>query len=1708
MRDPASVEPQIPEAFALADSAFEIHLWAQPQTADLVNDYDAASNPFRQLQNISFDVVASDAGIVLRHGLIHNPDADPFSAGGQRFTNVVDSDHPFTIVDQGGQEIVFPRQTAAGIERLSGFSVSLPSVDTGIGPSCATGSGVCVPGLSGPSWLLGTFEIDAVEIGDFEVHLQIGSQAITHVGEQTPETQVILGVEDGIVYDAFANRQDTLVGDSIDALIRVVDRLPGDFTEDGFSNGKDFLEWQRGGSPMPLSTSDLAEWKTNFGLAVATLSSLPGDFNDDGHVDGADFLHWQRGGSPEPLSAADLIDWRENFASSAAFTAVTIAVPEPSTLWLGIAGAIFASAAPRRAQRNCQYLMNVRSVLALVVRWVVFVVRRSARCAYCFQSSESSMKIINSKFASDLVFCAVTTTILFSCNASKAAPVSTQVVVVTGDSAPDGNGSFLNASFVVLNDSGQVSFLGDLQGTIAGPSDDSGVFRNDGATLTQIARAGETPPGGNGAFDFFGAPALNSTGQVAFTGILTGTSGGSSDDRGIYRYDNGTLNQIIREGEASPDGNGTFSSLGNYSLNGAGQLAIAAFLSGSSGGVSQNRGIYFADGGGLTQVIRRGETVPNINGVYSGFDRPVLNESGNFAFESQLSGTSGGTTDNEAIYVSDNGAILEIVREGQIAPDGNGNFGQLSSPTFSDAGQALFAAEMTDAAPFTNTGLYRSDGGGLTQVARRGHAAPGGSGDFGSFDGYAINSNGQVVFSNTLTGSGVVFRPSLFKYDGGSLARIIADGDSAPDGNGVFDSFDDEVVNDAGRIAFTGFLDGTSGGLSDDEGLYLFDDGVGLVQVARTGDALLGSTITDLSFQVGSVTGSEANGFNDLDQLAYHFTLADGREGVAITTVDTTISASWLNATDGNWNDAANWDSDNFPDNAANTYDASIAATGAAYAVTLDSAVTVDRLVLDSADATVSHTSGTFSVVETAELLAGTFQQAGGVLAGGTYLQNGGEVIFTSGSRLDGVTLVGNLNAAEMVGFLRLQNGTTFSGDANISGACDFGGGPCGFGIVSVEHDLTLQEQTITLGSDGIIGVFGATTLTFGPQTTVDLNGSSARIRSDLGSSLSADSVLNGRILNQGTIIASGGQGLRVISPDIFDNQGTVRVTSGTTLTLTSNSTWINSGIYQVDVGSTLSISGVFAHRGAGTIAGAGRVQISNLINEAAVRPGNSPGILTIDGDYTQLSDGSLEIEIAGLTPGSEHDQLDVTGAAMLGGRLDVPLIDSFTPAVGDEVVFLTAASVTGAFENYNFPNELPDGVAQQLAYSATDVRVQFFAPVPIEFVSNDADAEWTTPSDWQENGMDATPDSLNILSVSNNRVSGESQTVNLVAPVSPTQINAAHSLTVGDATDKITLSINDTSLSSTTTTTITANGAIEQSGDSVLSARMLDVQGGGRFAGTGIVIGDVEVGTSGPGEAIIEPGIEAVGELSVVGDLTQGGGGVFAIDIAGDNSGDNHDTVIVTGDVVVDGAIKIDVSDLTDQEFTPGDTYKIVETLASATGDFDQIEVIGRDDIYFDISVGTLELGGGSLAALGAESTEVVQATGYYRGDGDQDGDVDDVDAQVFAAMLVDNSLGSFDCGGECFAAANFLDAFDFFDPDTEDGLRTVDFYDIPRFAEALAGNAGSLSAAYTMIDQALIAASSRVSIPEPKGIVLFMISGFLAMVLLPQREMEGRKS
>lgn len=82
-----------------------------------------------------------------------------------------------------------------------------------------------------------------------------------------------------------------------------------------------------------LQKTDVAN---DFTLQISALASITGDFNLDGNVDGSDLLLWQRGGSPDPLSSSDLAVWQSHFGNSSPPTdsLATTFVPEPSSLLL------------------------------------------------------------------------------------------------------------------------------------------------------------------------------------------------------------------------------------------------------------------------------------------------------------------------------------------------------------------------------------------------------------------------------------------------------------------------------------------------------------------------------------------------------------------------------------------------------------------------------------------------------------------------------------------------------------------------------------------------------------------------------------------------------------------------------------------------------------------------------------------------------------------------------------------------------------------------------------------------------------------------------------------------------------------------------------------------------------------------------------------------------------------------------------------------------------------------------------------------------------------------------------------------------------------------------------------------------------------------------------------------------------------------------
>ena len=208
-------------------------------------------------------------------------------------------------------------------------------------------------------------------------------------------------------------------------------------------------------------------------------------------------------------------------------------------------------------------------------------------------------------------------------------------------------------------------------------------------------------------------------------------------------------------------------------------------------------------------------------------------------------------------------------------------------------------------------------------------------------------------------------------------------------------------------------------------------------------------------------------------------------------------------------------------------------------------------------------------------------------------------------------------------------------------------------------------------------------------------------------------------VINEGTIVKGGTDGQTTISLPFapFNNDGEIRVESGTLLLNITNSggNSTDTGLYRVLENATLRFGGATrTFTTDASIEGTGAVQLGGTIRfSGALRPGASPGILAVNGNLPALqSDGVLDIEIGGAAPGTEFDQLEVSGAATLGGILRVVLTDGFTPQLGDRFPIIAAAGgATGAFDQL----ELPDGLAAFVETSATGAELVIGTPVSTE---------------------------------------------------------------------------------------------------------------------------------------------------------------------------------------------------------------------------------------------------------------------------------------------------------------------------------------------------------------------------------------------------------
>jgi hypothetical protein len=130
--------------------------------------------------------------------------------------------------------------------------------------------------------------------------------------------------------------------------------------------------------------------------------------------------------------------------------------------------------------------------------------------------------------------------------------------------------------------------------------------------------------------------------------------------------------------------------------------------------------------------------------------------------------------------------------------------------------------------------------------------------------------------------------------------------------------------------------------------------------------------------------------------------------------------------------------------------------------------------------------------------------------------------------------------------------------------------------------------------------------------------------------------------------------------------------------------------------------------RGAGTAVGRFALGGGELLNEGTVAPGEPGGIapFVVEGSYRQAAGGALHLDLGA----DAGDQLAVSGAAALDGTLTVDLLDGHRPDAGENVVVLSAASISGRFANAAERLQT-DGGAFTVTYGQTSVVLSGFDP-------------------------------------------------------------------------------------------------------------------------------------------------------------------------------------------------------------------------------------------------------------------------------------------------------------------------------------------------------------------------------------------------------------
>ncbi len=306
------------------------------------------------------------------------------------------------------------------------------------------------------------------------------------------------------------------------------------------------------------------------------------------------------------------------------------------------------------------------------------------------------------------------------------------------------------------------------------------------------------------------------------------------------------------------------------------------------------------------------------------------------------------------------------------------------------------------------------------------------------------------------------------------------------------------------------------------------------------------------------------------------------------------------------------------------------------------------------------------------------------------------------------------LDAVTFNGGTVLQSSNTLSiesSGATVSPDCHFiinGGTLQGDGLFAVTGIFDWRRGN--LGGTGIILVDGM----------MDINGDNAK-------------TLDGKtLMNKATALWRGNGELRFRDnahlindtlgtleiqnnrPFIYSNPGGGIMTNHGSITKTdANGTtrfeidFFNYGTLDI-TNTDVAFEEAFVNHPNGRVRGSGTLDMSDAAfqNDGDFEPGEGTASLSFIGDFHQTASSVLDIEIGGMTAGSDHDEFVVLDSVSLAGTINLTTVNGFAPAIGDSFVVVTHNGRVGQFANIT--SSIPGGgEAFQVAYYPNQVVVK-----------------------------------------------------------------------------------------------------------------------------------------------------------------------------------------------------------------------------------------------------------------------------------------------------------------------------------------------------------------------------------------------------------------